>query len=92
MNMIVHLSMLILLSGFPALRAAEPENDTLSKFDRFNSKAEALFKILPVPMYSFSTEAGHIMGLAKYNLFKLSVNDKISQSSRLSEVVTFSTK
>jgi hypothetical protein len=66
--------------------------DSLSGFDRFNKKAEALFKILPVPLYSYSTEAGNIFGLAKFNLFQLSKKDTISKPSKLSEVVTFSSK
>lgn len=70
---------------------AEPK-DSLSKFDRFNQKAEALFKILPVPLYSYSTEAGNIFGLAKFNLFHLSKKDTISKPSKLSEVATFSSK
>ncbi len=66
--------------------------DTLSKFDKFNKSAEGLFKILPVPLYSYSTEAGNIFGLAKFNLFQLSKKDTISKPSKLSGVVTFSSK
>ena len=50
-------------------------DDTVSKFDSFNKKAEHLFKIIPVPLYSYSTEAGHIFGLAKYNLIDLYLKD-----------------
>jgi hypothetical protein len=39
-----------------------------------NDKMEALFKIIPVPLYSYSTEAGHTFGLAKYNLLDLSTH------------------
>jgi hypothetical protein len=63
----------------------------VSKFDRFNKKAEALFKIIPVPLYSYTTEAGHIFGLAKYNLLHFSKKDTISKPSKLSEVFTIST-
>lgn len=63
-----------------------------SKFDKFNAKAEALFKILPVPIYSYTTEAGNIYGLAKYNIINLSKKDTISKPSKLSELVTFSSK
>lgn len=63
-----------------------------SKFDAFNKKAEHLFKIIPVPLYSYSTDAGHIVGLAKYNLFDLSHLDTISQPSKISELVTFSSE
>lgn len=65
--------------------------DTLSKFEATNAKMERLFKIIPVPLYSYSTEAGHTFGLAKFNLIDLSKNDTVSAASRISEVVTFST-
>ena len=60
-------------------------------FDRFNQKAEHLFKILPVPIYSYSPEAGNIYGLAKFNVINLSKKDTISKASKLSEVFTMST-
>jgi hypothetical protein len=63
-----------------------------SGFDRFNAKAEKLFKILPVPIYSYSTEAGNIFGLAKFNLFHLSKEDTISKPSKISGVFTVSSK
>jgi len=66
--------------------------DTLSKFDATNKKMEALFKIIPVPLYSYSTEAGHTFGLAKFNLIDLSKNDSISAASKISEVATMSTE
>ena len=68
------------------------EKDTLSKFDATNKKMEALFKILPVPIFSYTTEAGYTFGLAKYNLLNLSKSDTISSPSKISEVVAFSTK
>ena len=67
------------------------KKDTLSKFDRFNKKAEHLFKILPVPIYSYSTETGHLFGLAKYNIFRLVKNDTVSVASKVAGVFTFST-
>ncbi len=66
--------------------------DTLSKFDATNKKMEKLFKIIPVPLYSYSTEAGHTFGLAKFNLIDLSKLDTVSAASRISEVLTFSTE
>jgi outer membrane protein assembly factor BamA len=69
-----------------------PKKKDSSGFDKFNSKAEALFKIIPVPIYSYSTDAGNIFGLAKFNLIHLSKKDTISKPSKLSEVLTFSTK
>lgn len=62
-----------------------------SKFDSFNAKMERLFKIIPVPIYSHSVEAGDVFGLAKFNLISLSKEDTISSPSKLSEVATFST-
>jgi hypothetical protein len=68
------------------------EIDSISKFDRMNQKMEKLFKIIPVPIYSYSSEAGHTFGLAKYNLIDLSPLDTVSQPSKISEVATFSTE
>jgi hemolysin activation/secretion protein len=67
-------------------------SDTVSKFDKFNAKMERAFKILPAPIITYSTEAGNTFGLAKFNVFNLSKKDTISRPSKLSEVVTFSTK
>ena len=69
----------------------EPKKDSLSGFDKFNKKGEALFKILPVPIYSYSPEAGNIFGLAKFNVLNLSKKDTISKPSKLSGVFTAST-
>jgi hypothetical protein len=33
------------------------KTDSVSKFDATNKKMEKLFKIIPVPLYSYSTEA-----------------------------------
>ncbi|MCF1193020.1 outer membrane protein assembly factor [Mangrovimonas sp. AS39] len=63
-----------------------------SKFDKFNKKAEYLFTYIPVPIYSYSSEAGHTYGLAKFNVFNLYKNDTLTKPSRLSEVVTFSSE
>jgi len=69
----------------------EPAKKDSSGFDRFNAKAEKLFKILPVPIYSYSPEAGNIYGLAKFNVINLSKKDTISKASKLSGVFTTST-
>ncbi len=78
-------------SNKDSLRISGEKKDSLSGFDRFNKKAEALFKILPVPIYSYSPEAGNIFGLAKFNVLSLSKKDTISKPSKLSEVFTAST-
>ena len=56
-----------------AVSEAKPKKDTLSKFDSFNKKAEKFFKVAPVPIVAYSTEAGNIFGLAKFNTFHLSI-------------------
>jgi len=66
--------------------------DSLSSFDKFNKKAEAFFKVFPVPIYSHTPEAGNIFGLTKFNVFALSKKDTISKPSKVSEVVTFSSE
>lgn len=68
------------------------KKDSLSKFDRFNKKAEHLFTYIPVPVFSYSTEAGQTFGLAKYNLFDLYKNDTLTKPSKVSGVFTASTK
>jgi len=68
----------------------ESKSDSLSKFDKFNKKAEAFFKVFPVPIFSHTPEAGNIYGLAKFNVLSLSKKDTISKPSKLSEVVSFS--
>lgn len=67
------------------------ESNFTKKFNEFNKKGEYLFTILPVPLYSYSVDAGNIFGLAKYNLISMDKRDTISQPSKLSELVTFST-
>ena len=70
----------------------DPKADSLSKFDKFNAKAEHFFKVFPVPLVAYSTDAGQILGLAKFNTFRLDKKDTISRPSKISEVATFSTK
>lgn len=68
------------------------KTDSLSKFDQFNKKAEAFFRVFPVPIYSHTPEAGNIYGLTKFNILSLSKTDTISKPSKLSEVLTFSSE
>lgn len=70
----------------------ETPKDSLSKFDKFNKKAEKLFKVIPVPIISYSTEAGNVLGLAKFNAFQPVKKDTISKPSKISELVSFSSK
>jgi Omp85 superfamily domain len=77
-------------SAQDSLPKTAAKNDS-SGFDKFNTKAEKLFKVLPVPIYSYSPEAGNIFGLAKFNVFSLSKKDTISKPSKLSGVFTAST-
>ncbi len=64
----------------------------ISEFTEFNKKAEKLFKIIPIPLYTYSSEAGNVFGLAKYNVVKLYKNDSITHPSKLTEVFTMSSK
>jgi hypothetical protein len=66
------------------------ESNFTKKFNEFNKKGEYLFTILPVPLYSYSIDAGNIVGLAKYNLVNLNKSDTISQPSKFSELITVS--
>jgi len=66
--------------------------DSLSKFDSFNKKAEHLFVYIPVPLYSYSSDAGNIFGLAKFNVLNLYKDDTVTKPSKLSEVFTISTE
>jgi hypothetical protein len=66
--------------------------DSLSEFDSFNKKMENLFIYIPVPLYSYSTEAGHTFGLAKFNVINLYKKDTITKPSKISEVFTVSTE
>ncbi len=70
----------------------EKPEDSLSKFDKFNKKAEKLFKVIPVPIVSYSSEAGNVLGLAKFNAFHPVKKDTISKPSKISELLSFSSK
>jgi len=84
--------LIICCAGYSFAQQTLPPKKDSSSFDKFNAKAEKLFKILPVPIFSYSSDAGNVFGLAKFNLFDLSKKDTISKASKLSEVITFSTK
>jgi hypothetical protein len=88
----IYVLLLIFCSGYCFGQDSSSQKKDTSGFCKFNTKAEALFKILPVPIITYSTEAGNVFGLAKFNLFDLSKKDTVSGASKLSEVVTFSTK
>ena len=72
----------------PDSKSVKPAKD--SKFDSMNKKMEALFKIIPAPIFSHSVEAGNVFGLAKFNTITLSKFDKVSANSFITEMVTFS--
>jgi hypothetical protein len=93
MKFVKHFQVVLALCAVAnGLIAQTVPSDTVSKFDKFNAKMERAFKILPAPIITYSTEAGNTFGLAKFNVFNLSKKDTISRPSKLSEVVTFSTK
>ncbi|REH01715.1 BamA/TamA family outer membrane protein [Flavobacterium aquicola] len=91
--------LLLLILTVSAQSVGQTKEDTLAtkkskvdKFNDFNAKAEAIFKIIPVPIYGYSTEAGSIYGLAKNNVFSLSKKDTISKPSKISGLVSNSTE
>lgn len=88
------LAAIFLLGLCPILAQSQNTDaaDSLSKFDRFNNKAENLFRVMPVPLISYSSDAGNVFGLAKFNTFRLSKKDTLSRLSKISEVATVSTK
>ena len=95
MNNTKILTVLLIISGFVnafAQSDSTQQQDTVSKFDSFNQKMEKFFTYCPVPIITYSTEAGSTFGLAKFNLFHPSKKDSISKPSKLAEVITFSTK
>ena len=90
------LTVLLIVSGFADAFAqsdtSTTQPDTLSKFDKFNVKMEKFFKYAPAPIITYSSEAGNVFGLAKFNLFHPSKKDTVSKPSKISAVVTVSTK
>jgi len=71
----------------------DPDLEKLpSTFQRMNDKAEAFFKVWPVPIVYYGSETGTVLGLAKFNLFQLSKKDEISPPSKLEGIVTFSSE
>lgn len=81
-----------LITAFAQSDTTAQKSDSTSKFNSFNKKAEKFFKVCPVPLISYSTDAGNVFGLAKFNTFHPSKKDTISRPSKISEVVTISTK
>ena len=73
-------------------QSSKLNNDSLTKFQKFNKKAEKLFKFLPVPVSSYSNETGSVFGLAKYNLVSLVKSDTISSPSKFNELISASAK
>lgn len=67
------------------------EVDTSSKAYKKSQKMERLFTYIPVPLYFYSTEAGHTYGLAKFNLFDI-YDDTVTNPAKFSGVFTTSTK
>ena len=69
-------------------QTAPAEIDTMT----MSQKMENIFKYVPAPILTYSSEAGNTFGLAKFNLFRLSKSDTLSRPSKIAEVVTVSTK
>jgi len=85
-------SILLFSNQFINAQDDTTDSDSLSTFAKFNKKAERFFKVFPVPIVSYSEEAGQILGLAKFNAFQLSKKDTISKPSKISGAVSFSSK
>lgn len=62
------------------------------KLKAFNKKMEGLFKIIPVPIVSYSTETGSVLGLAKFNVLNIVKGDTVTTASSFSELVSFSSE
>jgi len=95
MNNAKILTVLIIFFGVAdalAQQDSTTQADTLSKFDKFNVSMEKFFKYAPAPIITYSSEAGNTFGLAKFNLFHPSKKDTVSKPSKISAVVTVSTK
>src|SRR6187399_3241937 len=77
--------------GFVIAPDTAAAKDT-AKEKTMSQKMETLFKYIPVPMYSYSSEGGNLFGLAKFNSFQLSKKDTVSEASILSGVASATTK
>jgi len=84
------LLLLISISNF-AQKADTSKQTFGQKFNAFNKKAEAAFKVLPFPMITYAQETGWVFGLVKYNMINLVKGDSISPASSFSELVSWST-
>ena len=74
------------------LKGVSQPSDTLTKMEAMMIKGENLFKILPVPIFAYTSETGLVMGLAKYNLIDMVKSDTVSDASSFSELATISTE
>lgn len=71
------------------IQSSLPDSIHKKEVKSMSQKMEHLFKIIPVPMYSYSSDGGHLFGLAKFNSFQLSKKDTISKASIISGVASF---
>ena len=90
--LLLTLFVLSLINALAQSDSTKQKSDSISSFNSFNKKAENFFKYCPVPLISYSTDAGNVFGLAKFNTFHASKKDTVSRPSKISEVATFSTK
>lgn len=95
--LIIIVLLLNLSEGLFAQNQNNTSSDTvsveeISRAEKFNRKAELLFKFIPVPLFSYSTETGSVFGLAKYNLAKWDKTDTITTPSSFSELISISTE
>ncbi len=70
---------------------ADANKEAVSKFDKFNQKAEKLFIYIPVPIVSYAQETGQVFGVAKFNMLYLYKDDTVTTPSKVSGLFTAST-
>lgn len=74
------------------IKSSLPDSINNKEGKSMSQKMEHLFKIIPVPMYSYSSDGGHLFGLAKFNSFQLSKKDTVSKASIISGVASFTSE
>ena len=64
----------------------------ISKFQKFNKGMEKFVKYYPLPVISYSSETNWLLGLTKYNAFKMTrhgVRDTLTQPSHVNALVYY---
>ena len=92
----IFLFVLFSLSCSLAISQDHTQSDTvqhLSKLDKFNNSMEKFVKFYPIPVVSYSTETNWLLGLTKYNAFRLggknAKNDEVIQPSHVNSLIYY---